>query len=60
MISYTLVLRDPCGAKFREVVSLEQLKRENPDDAIDIEQALASGNDFHVRDRRGSLTVYAR
>jgi len=60
MTSYTLVLRDACGAKFREVVSLDQLKRENPADAIDIEQALAAGRDFRVRDRRGSLTVYAR
>jgi len=59
MTSYTLVLRDPCGAKFREVVSLDQLKRENPADAVDIEQALAAGRDFRVRDRRGSLTVYA-
>jgi len=59
MISYTLVLRDACGAKFREVVSLDQLKTENPADAIDIEQALAAGRDFRVRDRRGSLTVYA-
>lgn len=60
MTSYTLVLRDACGAKFREVVSLDQLKTENPADAIDIEQALAAGRDFRVRDRRGSLTVYAR
>jgi len=59
MTSYTLVLRDACGAKFQEVVSLDQLKRENPADAIDIEQALAAGRDFRVRDRRGSLTVYA-
>jgi len=59
MTSYTLVLRDACGAKFREVVSLDQLKTENPADAIDIEQALAAGRDFRVRDRRGSLTVYA-
>lgn len=59
MTSYTLVLRDACGAKFREVVSLDQLRRENPADAIDIEQALAAGMDFRVRDRRGSLTVYA-
>jgi len=59
MTSYTLVLRDACGAKFREVVSLDQLRRENPADVIDIEQALAAGMDFRVRDRRGSLTVYA-
>jgi|GEM_PF-4369314 len=59
MTSYTLVLRDACGAKFREVVSLDQLKTENPADAIDIEQALAAGRDFRVLDRRGSLTVYA-
>jgi hypothetical protein len=59
MTSYTLVLRDACGAKFREVVSLDQLKTENPADAIDIEQALAAGRDFRVRDRRGSLIVYA-
>jgi len=59
MTSYTLVLRDACGAKFREVASLDELKRENPADAIDIEQALAAGRDFRVRDRRGSLTVYA-
>jgi hypothetical protein len=60
MISYTLVLRDPCGAKLKAIVSLDQLKRENPADALDIEQALAAGRDFRVRDRRGSLTVYAR
>jgi len=59
MTFYTLVLRDACGAKFREVVSLDQLKRENPADAIDIEQTLTAGRDFRVRDRRGSLTVYA-
>jgi hypothetical protein len=60
MTSYTLVLRDPCGAKLKAIVSLDQLKRENPADALDIEQALAAGRDFRVRDRRGSLTVYAR
>ncbi|RIE17697.1 hypothetical protein [Candidatus Cryosericum septentrionale] len=59
MTSYTLVLRDACGAKFREVVSLDQLKRENPADALDIELALTAGRNFRVRDRRGSLTVYA-
>jgi len=59
MTLYKLVLRDACGAKFREIVSLDQLKTENPADAIDIEQALAAGMDFRVRDRRGSLTVYA-
>lgn len=59
MTSYTLVLRDACGAKFREVVPLDQLKRENPADAIDIEQTLAAGRNFCIRDRRGSLTIYA-
>jgi len=56
---YKLVLRDPCGAKLQELASLDQLKRENPADALDIELALAAGMDFRVRDRRGSLTVYA-
>jgi hypothetical protein len=59
MTLYKLVLRDPCGAKLKAIVSLDQLKRENPADAIDIEQTLAAGRDFRVRDRRGSLTVYA-
>ena len=59
MTSYTLVLRDACGAKLKAIVSLDQLKRENPADALDIELALAAGRDFRVRDRRGSLTVYA-
>ena len=59
MTSYTLVLRDACGAKFQEVVSLDQLKRENPADAIDIEQTLALGNNFRICDRKGSMTVYA-
>jgi expansin (peptidoglycan-binding protein) len=40
-------------------MSLEQLKRENPADATDIEQALAAGNDFRVRGSKGSMTVYA-
>jgi hypothetical protein len=60
MTSYRLVLRDPCGAKLQETMSLEQLKRENPADATDIEQALAAGNDFRVRGSKGSMTVYAR
>jgi hypothetical protein len=60
MRTYKLVLRDPCGAKFQEVISLEQLKRENPADATDIERTLAAGLDFQVSNSRGSMTVYAR
>jgi hypothetical protein len=60
MTSYRLTLRDPCGATFQDIVSLEQLKRENPTDALDIENALAAGRNFRVRDLRGSLTVLAR
>jgi hypothetical protein len=57
---YKLVLRDPCGAKLQELASLDQLKRENPADAVDIEKTLAEGRNFRVHDRRGSLTVYAQ
>ena len=60
MTSYRLILRDPCGATFQETVSLEQLKRENPADALDIENALVAGRNFRVRDRRGSMIVLAR
>lgn len=60
MTTYKLVLRDPCGAKFQEVISLEQLKRENPADATDIERTLAAGMDFKVCSSKGSMTVYAR
>lgn len=59
MKTYKLVLRDPCGAKFQEVISLEQLKRDNPADATDIERTLAAGLDFRVSSSRGSMTVYA-
>jgi len=59
MTSYRLILRDPCGATFQETISLDQLKRENPADALDIERTLAAGRNFRVRDRRGSLTVLA-
>jgi hypothetical protein len=59
MKSYRLVLRDPCGAKFQEVISLDQLKQENPYDATDIERTLAAGMDFKVSSSRGSMTVYA-
>lgn len=58
--TYRLVLRDPCGATFQEVVSLDQLQRENPADATDIERTLAAGLDFKVSSSRGSMTVYAR
>jgi hypothetical protein len=56
---YKLVIRDSCGAKLKEIASLDQLKRENPADALDIELALTAGRNFRVRDHRGSLTVYA-
>jgi len=59
MTSYRLILRDPCGATFQETVSLEQLKRENPADGLDIENALVAGRNFRVRDRRGSMIVLA-
>ena len=59
MTLYRLVIRDSCGAKLKEIASLDQLKRENPADALDIELALTAGRNFRVRDRRGSLTVYA-
>ena len=59
MTTYKLVLRDPCGAKLQEVISLEQLKQENPYDATDIERTLAAGMDFKVSSTRGSMTVYA-
>jgi len=59
MTLYKIVLRDPCGAKMKAIASLDQLKKENPADALDIEDALFAGRDFRVRDRRGSLTVYA-
>jgi len=59
MTTYNLVLRDPCGAKLQEIVSLDQLKQENPADATDIEQTLAAGLDFKVCSSKGSMTVYA-
>ena len=59
MKSYRLVLRDPCGAKLQEIVSLDQLKQENPYDATDIERTLATGMDFKVCSSKGSMTVYA-
>lgn len=59
MTLYKLVIRDCCGAKLKEIASLDQLKRENPADAPDIELALTAGRNFRICDRRGSLTVYA-
>lgn len=60
MTTYKLVLRDSCGAKFQKVISLEQLKRENPADATDIERTLAAGLNFKLSSSTGSMTVYAR